>query len=455
MFHGKARRTSMGSVITKPLERHELEKMKAALENNSLSEVIGQSKINLNLLKNTTLDIVITGESGAGKSSLVNALRGMTDFEEGAADIGITETTVESKGYPHPIFPKVTIWDLPGIGTLNFKAKEYLQMIKFEKYDFFMILSTERFTENEVLLAHEIQKLKKKFYYVRTKVDVSVDSERSRPNFNEEETLKKLRKYLCDGLKKAGEPNPRVFLISRKDLNMYDFLLLQQTLANDLDDLKRYALITTMPNLSREVLKKKKITVEALIWTASLVSGVIGAAPVPGLSTVCDLGILVGVMTDLCKVFGLDEDSLRRLACRVGKPVSVLRSAIKKSGVANKFTSACAIDLLQEAVVHGLKEDSLRRLASRVGKPVDVLRPLIEKSRVANKITPAFVMDLLQKSALFKTMTAAELVLDFVPVLCSVAGAIGSFATTFYMLRRFLDDLEEDAANVLAKAAEH
>ncbi|KAL8219551.1 UNVERIFIED_CONTAM: hypothetical protein K2H54_026893 [Gekko kuhli] len=414
----------MGSVITKPLERHELEKMKAALEKNSLSEVIDQSNINLNLLKNTTLDIAITGESGAGKSSLVNALRGMTDFEE-------------------------------GIGTLKFIAKEYLQKVKLEKYDVFMILSTDSFTENEVLLAHEIQKLKKKFYCVRTKVDVSVDSERSRPNFNEEETLKKLRKYLCDDLKKAGEPNPRVFLISRKDLNMYDFLLLQQTLENDLDDLKRYALITTMPNLSREVLKKKKITVEALIWTASLVSGVIGAIRVPELSTVCDLGILLGVMTDLCKVFGLDEDSLHRLARRVDKPVSVLRSAIKKSGVANKITPALAIELLQEAVVHGLDEDSLRRLASRVGQPVDVLRPLIAKSRVANKITPAFVINLLQKSPLCKTTTAAELVLDFVPVLYPVVGAIGSFATTFYMLKRFLDDLEEDAANVLAKAAEH
>ncbi|XP_015270472.1 PREDICTED: interferon-inducible GTPase 5-like [Gekko japonicus] len=396
----------MGSLISKPLESRELEKMKAALENNSLSEVIGQSNINLNLLKNTTLDIAITGESGAGKSALVNALRGMTDFEEGAAETGITETTVESKGYPHPTSPKVTIWDLPGIGTLNFKAKEYLQMVKFEKYDFFMILSSERFTENDVLLAREIQKMKKTFYYVRTKVDVSVDSEKSRPNFSEEETLKKLKKYLCDGLKTAGEPNPRVFLISRKDLNMYDFPLLRETLANDLDDLKRYALITTMPNLSREVLKKKKITVEALIWTASLVSGSVGAIPVPGVSTVCDLGILVGTMIDLCKVFGLDEDSL----CRC---------------------------------------------ASRVGKPVDMLRSAIEKSRVANKITPAFVMDLLQKSTLFKTMTAAELVLDYIPVLCSVFGAIGSFATTFYMLTKFVKNLEEDAANVLDIAAEH
>ncbi|KAL8220101.1 UNVERIFIED_CONTAM: hypothetical protein K2H54_038574 [Gekko kuhli] len=257
-----------------------------------------------------------------------------------------------------------------------------------------------------VLLAREIYKMKKKFYYVHTKVDISIDSARRKRNFSAERILDRIREYYCANLAVAGESYPRVFLISNWDLNKYDFPLLQRTLENDLDDLKKYALITTMPNVSREVLKKKKDAMEALIWTVSLVSGVIGVIPVPGLSTVCDLGILVVTMTDFCKVFGLDEDSLCRLARRVGKPVPVLRSAIKKSGVADRITST-------------------------------------------------FVTRLLRKSTGCRTMTAAELVLDFIPVLGSVFGGIGSFLTTFYMLKSFLNDVEEDAANVLAKAAEY
>ncbi|XP_054854901.1 uncharacterized protein LOC129342969 [Eublepharis macularius] len=396
----------MGSAISQTIIRDELEKLKEALDNNNLSDVTEQSRINLNLLKNTTLDIAITGASGTGKSSFVNALRGMTDYEEGAAETGGTQTTVKAKGYPHPTFPKVTIWDLPGIETPDFEPDKYLKKVNFRQYDFFIIVASNRFTTNDVLLAHEILKMKKKFYYVRTNVDVSIRSERRKPNFNEEKTLMKIRKYCCAGLIKVGEYNPKVFLTSRWDLNLYDFPLLRETLENDLDDLKRYALITTMPNFSREILRKKKVVMEALIWQLSLVSCVIGTIPVPGLSLVCDLGILVETMRDFCKVFGLDDESLKRLADRTGKPVPVLRSAIKKS-------------------------------------------------RMANHVTPDFVKGLLSKSIVCGAMMAVEFVFGFIPGLGSVFGGISSFATTFYMLKSFLNDVVEDAEDVLAKAAEN
>ncbi|XP_054844413.1 interferon-inducible GTPase 5-like [Eublepharis macularius] len=396
----------MGSAISKTVVRGELENVKSDLDKKALSDMIEQSSNKLNLLKNTTLDIAITGRSGAGKSSLVNALRGMADDETDAAETGPVQTTMEAKGYPHPMFPKVTMWDLPGVGTPEFKAKEYLQKVNFKKYDFFMILASERFTENDVQLAQEIHKMKKKFYYLRTKVDVSLDSERKKRNFNEEKTLELIRKDCCDCLTKVGEPNPRIFLISRSDLNMYDFPHLQETLENDLDDLKRYALIATMPNFSKEILEKKKAAMEALIWSLSTVSCFIGAIPIPGLSFACDLGILVGTMKDFCNVFGLDDESLKRLAGRTGKPVPVLRSAIKKS-------------------------------------------------RVSNEITREFVLSLLQKSTACAAMTAAELVLDFVPVVGSVFGGVGSFVTTSFMLKSFLNDVVEDAENVMAKAAEY
>ncbi|XP_054854905.1 interferon-inducible GTPase 5-like [Eublepharis macularius] len=395
----------MAIAFTKELIRKELEKLKNDLENRNLPDVIEQNDKYLNLLKNSTLDIAITGVSGAGKSSLVNALRGMTDSEEGAAETGETQITMERMKYSHPTFPNVSIWDLPGIGTPDFKAKNYLKKVHFKEYDFFVIVASNRFTTNDVLLAREILKMKKKFYYVRTKVDVSVDSERRKPNFCEEKCLDKIREYCCDNLAKAGESNPLVFLISRWDLNMFDFPHLQVTLENDLDDLKKYALIASMPAFSRDVLKKKKAAMESLIWKVSLVSCGIGAIPVPGLSLVCDIGILVATMRYFCKVFGLDEDSLRRLASRVRKPLSMLRSAIKKSPM-------------------------------------------------ASQVTTEFVTDLLTKSLVCGAVMAAEFALDFVPVLGSLTGGALSFVTTFYILKSFLHDVEEDAENVRAKAVE-
>ncbi|XP_054854899.1 interferon-inducible GTPase 5-like [Eublepharis macularius] len=394
----------MGSSPSKSVVMDELQEMEVALRGKDLPGTMEEINKDLNALKNTTVDIAITGVSGAGKSSLVNALRGMTDDEEGAAESGVMQTTTALKGYPHPLFPNVMLWDLPGIGTSQFKAKEYLKTFSFKEYDLFIIVSSERFTENDVLLAREIHKIKKKFYYVRTKVDVSIDSERRRPNFSEENTLEKIRKYCCDNLSETGYSNPKVFLISRWDWSIYDFPLLYSALENDLDDLKRHVLIESMPGFSREIIRKKKAAMDALIWKVALVSCGIRATPVPGFHLSCDIAFLEETMRYFCKVFAFDEFSLRRLAHWATIPFDELRSAVKRSPM-------------------------------------------------ASQITKEFVTDLLNKSMCAMTIEA-EFILDLIPVLGSLCGVV-SFTTVFYMLKSFLYDVEEDAENIWAKAAEY
>ncbi|KAL8219502.1 UNVERIFIED_CONTAM: hypothetical protein K2H54_025939 [Gekko kuhli] len=405
----KATKPSKGSrihfILLQKILKFDLAKLKDDLMYRSLEEVTEDIRQELEELQNVKLDMAITGVSGAGKSSLVNALRGMADYEEGAAKVGITQTTMECHAYPHPLFPNVTIWDLPGIGTPEFRPKEYLEKVNFSQYDFFMIVTSERFTENDALLAHEITKMKKTFYFVRSKMDVSMAAEIRNPNFNMDKSIQKIRRYCYDNLTKAGESNSRVFLVSRRDLNMYDFPDLQETLESDLDDLKRHALILAMPLFSRKILEKKKAAMEALIWKLAIVSCAIGAIPVPGLSLVCDLGILAGALLHFYKVFGLDEESLRRVAKVFGKDYQVLKSAIKKSPM-------------------------------------------------SSEITPKFVAGLLARSLLCVSLTVIELVLDFIPVLGSLFGGVSSFITTFFMLRSFLKDIVEDAENVRAKATE-
>ncbi|XP_015271237.1 PREDICTED: interferon-inducible GTPase 5-like [Gekko japonicus] len=398
----------MGSGMSKAVIGGRLEELKAELEveNNNLSKLIERSGNDLNALENATLDIAITGASGAGKSSFVNALRGIKDDEEGAAEIGITQTTMEIKGYPHPTSPKVTIWDLPGIGTPQFEAKQYLQMVNFATYDFFIIVASDRFTEHDVFLGREIHNMKKKFYYVRSKVDISIDSEKRKRNFCKEKTLEKIRKYCFDCLAEAGETHPRVFLISSIDLKDYDFPLLVDTLENDLDRMKRYVLITTVSGFSKAILKKKKAAMEALIWRVALVSSVTGAIPVPGLFFVCNVPFLEATMINFSKAFGLDKDSLHRLANQVHKPVFVLTSAIRKT-------------------------------------------------RVADRIDEFFVKDLLRQHCTGEGIKMlGKMIVDFIPLLGSVFGGLNSFSCLSHMLQCFLDDAQEDAERVWATAFE-
>ncbi|XP_077788674.1 interferon-inducible GTPase 5-like [Podarcis muralis] len=405
----------MDPALTKETVKKDLAEMKSALEKKPFEAVSAEAQQLLNLLNNMTFEIAITGRSGVGKSSFVNALRGMKDQEKGAAKTGVTETTMVPEEYSHPTFPKVKIWDLPGIGTNEFNAEEYLTKVNFKNYDFFIIISSERFTKDDTNLALEIQKNKKKFYYVRSKVDIDIENTWKSEGISEEDTYERMqsekktldiiRKESYDKLKELGESSPRVFLISRWDLNKYDFPLLQETFEKEQDKIKRDVLIMCLPILTKDSIKKKKAAMENLIWKNAMVSCTVGLIPLPFLSLGCDIGIVVWTMSHICKVFGLDEDSLNILA-------------------------------------------------NRVRKPVEELKSVIEHTPSTGKITAEFAMAILMKSAMWGAITVVEAVLDFIPVLGSLYGGGSSFVTTFYLLKNFLENAVKDAEKVLAKAAE-
>uniref|UniRef100_A0A669DS85 IRG-type G domain-containing protein n=1 Tax=Oreochromis niloticus TaxID=8128 RepID=A0A669DS85_ORENI len=139
----------------------EIPGVKEALKNNDTAGAAKRIKEYLEKQTNVSLNIAITGESGAGKSTFINAFRGIKNRDEGAAPTGVTETTSEVTPYPHPDNPNLTLWDLPGIGTKDFPARKYLKLVGFDKYDFFLIISDTRFRENDVKLAQKIKKMKK------------------------------------------------------------------------------------------------------------------------------------------------------------------------------------------------------------------------------------------------------------------------------------------------------
>lgn len=68
------------------------------------------------------LNYGIAGDSGVGKSSLINNFRNKKPNTPGAAKVGINQTTVEPTPYSLDII-KLTkadapiLWDLPGCGT--------------------------------------------------------------------------------------------------------------------------------------------------------------------------------------------------------------------------------------------------------------------------------------------------------------------------------------------------
>ena len=181
-------------------ESEVVEDIKKAIENNNFSLAASISQKYLEDTNNIPLNIAVTGQSGVGKSTFLNAFRGIDNTDERAAPTGEVETTMKPKAYPHPTYPNVALWDLPGIGTPRYPADQYMKLVEFEKFDFFILVSDIRFNENDAKLAKEIKKMGKKLYFVRSKIDNSLRvAPRSQKEYDEEKTLQEIREYCIRG----------------------------------------------------------------------------------------------------------------------------------------------------------------------------------------------------------------------------------------------------------------
>uniref|UniRef100_A0A673CBH9 IRG-type G domain-containing protein n=1 Tax=Sphaeramia orbicularis TaxID=375764 RepID=A0A673CBH9_9TELE len=368
------------------------ESVKEALENGDDALIAEKVKEYLEKQEQVPLNIAVTGESGSGKSSFVNAFRGVDNKDENAAATGCVETTTEVKSYNHPKYPNVTLWDLPGIGTTKFRADEYLEHVEFKKFDFFIIISADRFRENDAKLAQEIQKMEKKFYFVRTKIDHNMqDEERSQRDFNEENTLDRIRKNCTEGLEKLHIPSPKVFLISNFEPHQYGFERLCHTLEEELPQHQQHVLLLALPNISQEICNKKRKILKAKIKYCALMSAVGAAVPVPGTSVAVDGGITL------------------------------------------KFVRKC------QDVFH---VDGVKLLHSVIKEPVES----------GKKVTVDLILRVLSSSVVFTSLIVAEEGTRFIPIFgIPIAMALSSIAT-YTALTFFLDKFTEAAQKANMKA---
>ncbi|XP_050786292.1 interferon-inducible GTPase 5-like isoform X2 [Gopherus flavomarginatus] len=368
-------------------------------------------------LEYTRLNIAIMGERGCGKSSFINAMRGLCDEDEGAVPVGEEETMMEPTAYQHPKHPSVTFWRLPISGTEDFQPEAYPQQLKFVRYDFFVIMGLEQFTPTHVELAQEIQNTGKMCYFVRSKVDADLDAERhSRPTtYDEEEILHNIRNHCIRYLEEGGKINPEVFLLSAFKLEKYDFPFLRENMEKALPGDKNRALILALPNTSPQTLQKKKETLQKQIWKIALVSSLITVIHIPGVSTILDITILLILMRYYCQVFGLDDVSFMALTRQFGKPAEELK-AITKPLLAKEITINMVLQLL-----------------SSVGCGIFIGADL--------SLWPLGVLGFMLSGG------AAGIGL-------LAAGGI-SLATTYILLKTFLNGAAEDAQRILQELSPH
>ncbi|XP_052614104.1 uncharacterized protein LOC128122514 [Peromyscus californicus insignis] len=315
---------------SKILSEETITLIESHLENRNLTGAASVISDALRNIDRAPLNIAVTGETGVGKSSFINALRGVWDEEEGAAPTGVVETTMKRTPYPHPKLPTVTIWDLPGIGSTTFPPQNYLTEMKFGEYDFFVIISATRFKDTDAHLAKAIAKMNTKFYFVRTKLDHDLSNEQRRKpkTFNRDSVLKKIRDDCSKHLQETLSSEPPVFLVSNFDVSDFDFPELETTLLSELPAHKRHIFMMSLHSVTETAIDRKRDFLKQKIWLEALKAGAWATIPLGGL--IRDKTQKVEETLDLYRsYFGLDDASLENIAKDFNVSVNEIRAHLK------------------------------------------------------------------------------------------------------------------------------
>ncbi|XP_047586048.1 T-cell-specific guanine nucleotide triphosphate-binding protein 2-like [Lutra lutra] len=312
--------TTLISNVGGILSQENLGRIQRALKEAKLKDVADIIEESLVAAENAPLDVAVIGESGTGKSSFINALRGLSYEEEGSASVGIVETTRKRTPYQHPKYSNVTFWDLPGTGTPNFQPDEYLERVEFATYDFFIMISSSRFSLNDALLVKSIKEIGKKFYFVRTKVDNDLYNEGKRKptSFKRERVLQQIRDNCLANLSHIGVPDSCVFLVSNFDLDDFDFPTLEETLLKELPVHKRYTFALLLPSLSDASIEMKRDLLKEKIWLDALKSSALSFIPFMACFNGFDFPQQEKCLNIYRSHFGLDEKSVKEIAKNLG-----------------------------------------------------------------------------------------------------------------------------------------
>ncbi|OQV14473.1 putative Interferon-inducible GTPase 1 [Hypsibius exemplaris] len=161
----------------------------------------------------------VTGFTGTGKSSFINAVRGLKPTDDGAATVGIDETTLTLQSYPDPRYPHIVYWDTPGCGTTSVPVKEYFTTQKLFCFDCLLIIVGNRILESDLEIARAALDLNIPVFFVRSQSDKSLRDVMENEELELDEALEKMhdmKKTMRAYLDSQGFAVVRLFVISAK-----------------------------------------------------------------------------------------------------------------------------------------------------------------------------------------------------------------------------------------------
>ncbi|XP_007952465.2 immunity-related GTPase family M protein 1-like [Orycteropus afer afer] len=306
--------------------------LEKALADGKLLEVISMVRETMKTASSTPVNIAVTGNSGNGMSTFINALRGIGHEEEDSAPTGLVRTTQTRGSYLFSCFPNVVLWDLPGMGTLSQSLEDYVLEMEFSQYDLFIIIASEQFSMNHVMLAKTMKRMGKKFYIVWTKLDRDL----STSHFREGHLLKNIQESILENLQKEQVDEPPIFLVSSLDPLLYDFQKLRDTLQMDISHIKYNGPLQMLSYTCEKVINDKVISLKKKMATHSLQDTV----------GIWDPDDSMESLNTYRMLFGVGDESVEQMAQRMKTATVHYMALIKSQNLQTLRRSDCKLRFL-------------------------------------------------------------------------------------------------------------
>jgi GTP-binding protein EngB required for normal cell division len=302
----------------------------------------------------------LIGPSGSGKSSLINAIAG-----ERIAQVGVVETTTDPLEINHR---GITFVDLPGCGTRRWPKDTYVERLNLVSYDCFLLVTAQRFTENDAFLFQQLRALGKPCFVVRNMIDRAIEDGRHDHGHDEAETRRLIQRDITSQL----EPDPpeRVYLTSARQPAQHDLQALLAAIGTALDGLKQSRFVADMAAYGEDALKRKrKVAQERIPPYAGLAAANGSLNPVPGLDLAADVSLLLKLSDEIASIYGLTSsqfDYIKRLLGPKALPTLIAKIA--------QFSTRY---LAREGLIGLLKRLATREVGRQSTRWIPLAGPLI------------------------------------------------------------------------------
>lgn len=254
-----------------------------------INDVARQIRRRIEETTNEKIRVALLGRSGAGKSSLINALVG-----KDIAEVGIhTNTTTQMEFYE---WNHIVLVDLPGFDTEEFPRDTFYKDFDLEQFDLFLCVFEGKISEADAMLFRSAIDSGKPFQFVRSKWDSA-----KQKGFTKEELALHVREDMVTQFKMSLD----VSFVSTDPAEGLDHL--QVIISDKLPHAKGKLWIERAKAYSKEFLDKKKEECKRTVTLYAGLSAATALVPIPGAGVAVDLGALLMLFDVLRKSFGIHD----------------------------------------------------------------------------------------------------------------------------------------------------